>query len=525
MPERHYKILVVDDSETDAEILQRHLARIPELSLDVRHRLNRLDALRVLDNETIDLVFVDYHLGIETGLDVVRDIRARHHLHPVIAFTGRGDEYIATELIRAGADDYVVKGDLAADVLRRAILNAEAQQALRWANSLNSELIEELSDAKRSLEAKNQHLAELYQTAHEFVDNVAHEFRTPLTVIKEFASIMRDGIAGPVNAEQSEYLDLIEQRVEDLSTLVDDMLDTSRLEAGLLGARRNNVTVQRIIETIQPVLDRRAAAGKITLQYDLPPDLPEVYCDEEKAARVVINLAINAVKFTQEAGCIRLWAEYEPADGQVRIAVADHGPGIPPEQVKVIFERFRQGNYRGGAKGFGLGLNIAGELVRLNLGDMDVTSKVGEGSTFSFTLPIADPLRVVQRLLRRIEATCGDNAAVALALIEAPAADENSTVALDDFLQRHLHRHDLLFRKNPVTWILVTPGAQECIREVLARIDIERSAANRHPLDAPLPELESRILGAWRLASQHEEFLTRFQRTILVEEPLHAGQT
>jgi signal transduction histidine kinase len=156
------------------------------------------------------------------------------------------------------------------------------------------------------LETKYQRLARLYRTAHQFVDNVSHEFRTPLTVIKEYVSLIREGIVGPVSDEQSKMLHVVEDRADDLNTMVDDMLDVSKLESGLLGVYRQECDIAQVLRHVRPALERKAVVKGVELQWDIEPGLPSIYCDPEKAGRVLINLSINAIKFCGQPGHVRI---------------------------------------------------------------------------------------------------------------------------------------------------------------------------------------------------------------------------
>lgn len=261
----------------------------------------------------------------------------------------------------------------------------------------------QLQCANKALEDKNAKLRELTKTAHRFVDNVAHDFRTPLTVIKEFSSIIADGLGGPVTQQQTEYLEFITTATRDLAQMVDDFLDSSKLRARVLRVDRQRATVDQILASVRSMLRTRAAAKKIRLVEKVPADLPPVFADAEKAARVIVNLVVNAIKFSHAGGDITMWAAARPS-GDVEFGVSDFGPGLSTEDLAVIFERFKQVGdvQRASTKGFGLGLNIAKELVWLNLGKVHVESRQGHGSTFSFTLPLCGDAIILERYFERL---------------------------------------------------------------------------------------------------------------------------
>ena len=251
----------------------------------------------------------------------------------------------------------------------------------------------------QQLERTNARYAELYKTAQRFVEDVSHEFRTPLTVVKGYAEAMADGLAGPITGEQKEFLGYVSDRTRNLAQMVDDLLDSSKLRAGTMRIDRKRHRVEEIIAHARMMIVAKAAANQIELIEDLDADLPDVYADAEKSGRVLVNFAVNAIKFSPPGGRITLWARHT-AEGGAEIGVTDQGPGISLEDQNLLFERFRQvgDTQNSSAKGFGLGLNIARDLVALNLGQIRVVSSPGQGSTFSFTLPPDEPPKILQRI-------------------------------------------------------------------------------------------------------------------------------
>ncbi len=275
------------------------------------------------------------------------------------------------------------------------------ENATRMAGSIQD--IHDRVVAQNSLKESNSQLQEMTDTAHRFVDNVAHEFRTPLMVIGEFSSLLVDQVAGPISEEQLEYLSCISDATQDLATLVDDFLDSSKLKSGTLRVDRRPHHVKDIFDSVRAIITSKAAASNITITERIVPGTPGVFVDLEKTGRVITNLVVNAIKFSPKGSEITLSAESRP-DGMVRIGVADQGPGLSEEDLQTIFDRFAQvgDTQKASAKGFGLGLNISKELVWLNLGSMGVESELGKGSMFSFTLSPMDKQRIVEAYTERL---------------------------------------------------------------------------------------------------------------------------
>jgi hypothetical protein len=199
--------------------------------------------------------------------------------------------------------------------------------------------------------------------------------------------------------------------------------------AGTVRIDRRPHHIKQILSTIWPMVTAKAATNKIDLIEDLAEDLPDVFVDAEKVGRIIVNLAVNAIKFSREGGRVTISGRLG-MDGGVEIGVTDQGPGIAPENLEIIFQRFKQvGNAQGSAtKGFGLGLNIARELVALNLGEISVSSDVGHRSTFSFTLPPNDPTAILKRYLSYLKTLDANDSCIALLRattdVEAPMRDE-----------------------------------------------------------------------------------------------------
>lgn len=250
------------------------------------------------------------------------------------------------------------------------------------------------------MNSKNRRLIELTESAHKFVEDVAHEFRTPLSVIKEFASIIADGLGGEVSVKQKEFLNHITGSAGDLAGLIDDFLNSSRLRSNSIRVDRRVCEVDRVIETALPILHSRAASRSIQLSVEIENNLPEIYVDADKMQRSLINLVVNAIKFSDNGSevCIRASMNDEYS---VRVGVHDFGSGLPEDSVDELFKRFNQGDAdeRKLATGFGLGFNIVKEMVTINLGSVDIQSELSQGSVFSFSAPLMGTKSVVHEYL------------------------------------------------------------------------------------------------------------------------------
>lgn len=502
------RVLLIEDDIDDAFLTRRALSQSVDTNYSVHHASSLTEAAKELQDSPFDVVLLDLGLPESHGTETLARFRSICPREvPIIVLTGLDDQEAALSLVNDGAQDYIVKDDVATESLSRSI-----RYALQREQNVSKirELLAEVQQSGNLLEEKNNKLAKLYDQAHEFVDNVSHEFRTPLTVIKEYVSLIRDGLVGDVNEEQQRLLHVVEDRADDLNIMVDDMLDVSKLEAGMLGAWRKNSQVDGILQHVRVSLERKAEVKTVTLEWSIDDDLPQVYCDEEKAGRVVTNLAINAIKFCGNPGIVRIGARADLVAQEVTISITDNGPGIDKEACATIFSRFKQldNNVRTSTKGFGLGLSIAKELVDLNFGQMDVQSQLGSGSTFSFTLPMADPGEVMRRYLHRVERVDDGTSNVSVVLasihepVEEPLADE-----VGAFLNCCLRKNDLLLRAGQQRWVIALLEPLSEAENSIDRVQTDWASANRNRLRGPLPKVELTSCGSWLAASQQDAIL------------------
>jgi hypothetical protein len=216
---------------------------------------------------------------------------------------------------------------------------------------------------------------------------------------------------------------------------------------------------------------------------------------------VIVNLVVNAMKFCGEEGDVRLTARADTQAKEVVVSVADNGPGIAPDELARIFDRFEQLNtdVRKSTKGFGLGLNIAQELVGLNLGKMDVESQLGGGSTFTFSIPLADAREVVKRYLHRVHARTKNSPSISLfsVRVEASTSPEDAD-DVDLFLNGLLRQNDLVWRLDTHRWLTVIAASEADVNRYVDRVKADREKINRHRPSGALPEFQVVLERTWR---------------------------
>ncbi len=249
-------------------------------------------------------------------------------------------------------------------------------------------IIVETAILNRKLAKTAEQLATLNRMKDEFVSTVSHEFKTPLTTISGFLSVMLDGDTGPLNLQQMKFLTIAKSASIRLSGLVSDLLDLSRLEGGAKMEPGPLDLARLVHESVENHQPAAAEAGK-TLSSEAPGTLPRVLGDERWLHLVLDNLVSNAIKFTHPGGRVRV--KVSDKGEFVMVSVSDDGIGIPPEDLEKIFERFYRAGNRSSvnAPGTGLGLAIAREVVDKHGGKIWVESALGKGTTFHFVVPAA----------------------------------------------------------------------------------------------------------------------------------------
>jgi GAF domain-containing protein/anti-sigma regulatory factor (Ser/Thr protein kinase) len=245
----------------------------------------------------------------------------------------------------------------------------------------NVRLFMEIQQKSAQLEVANRHKSE-------FLANMSHELRTPLNAIIGFSEVLQQRMFGELNDQQADYLEDIKTSGQHLLTLINDILDLSKIEAGRMELEAAPFSLVAALNNAVTLVRERAQSHGIKLELVVAPELDTMVADERKLKQVLVNLLANAVKFTPDGGTITLRAVRE--NGEVRLAVHDTGIGIAPEDQRRIFEEFQQASHQGerSREGTGLGLTLSKRMVELHGGTISVDSAPGKGSTFTVALPM-----------------------------------------------------------------------------------------------------------------------------------------
>jgi two-component system, NtrC family, sensor kinase len=254
--------------------------------------------------------------------------------------------------------------------------NKMADQLQSYTTSLEQKVHEKTAQ----LELANQHKSE-------FLANMSHELRTPLNAVIGFSDVLKEQYFGELNKKQQEYVKDINESGQHLLSLINDILDLSKIEAGHMDLDLSEFNLSMALDNAMVLVRERALRQQLQLRADIAADVANVTADQRKVKQILINLLTNAVKFSHPGGWVEVLVRRDT--NGVMVTVKDSGPGIAPEDHAAIFEEFRQLKSSGSAKfeGTGLGLALAKRFVELHGGRIWVESEVGKGAAFTFTLP------------------------------------------------------------------------------------------------------------------------------------------
>jgi signal transduction histidine kinase len=421
------RVLFVEDSEIDAELLLRELKRN---GYDVEHeRVQTAASMRdALSKRSWDIVLSDYSMPQFSGTAALAVLQQSGKDLPFIIISGAIGEEVAVEALKAGANDFLVKGRLTrlGTSIERELREARAREERIEAERVAEAALREKMRAEAASRAKSDFLAA-----------VSHELRTPLNAIIGFSELLVDGVAGDLTPRQGEYAANVLTSGKHLLTLINEILNLARIEAGRMDLALSPVAIAPLVREVQgtlaPLIDKQA----LDVSIEIPEGLEDIQADPIRLRQVLYNLLSNAIKFTPPRGRVTLRATSAP--DHLVIEVEDTGIGIREEDQPRLFREFErlEDERSAGVEGTGLGLVVTKRLVELHGGSIRVRSERDRGSTFTVCLPWRAAARGIEE--SPTAPTAGPLDELVRARILAVDDDPLSLRLLREILQRDGH--------------------------------------------------------------------------------------
>jgi signal transduction histidine kinase/BarA-like signal transduction histidine kinase len=384
------RVLLVDDDEDERVIIGDLLRPAGPDRFELSWAATYEQGMRAILASSCDVCLVDYRLGERSGLDLLVEVTAKPGHPEVILLTGEGDPDVDVTAAKSGAADYLLKAELTAAVLERSIRYAvERGRMLRDLRNA-TELAQSLNLAKSA-----------------FLSSMSHEIRTPMNAILGMSEMLWESA---LDAEQTQYLEVIRSAGSGLLVLINEILDLSKIEAGRLELERVAFDLEQVVDQAIDLVAVKARAKNTVLLSDVPAGTAtRLIGDPNRLRQILVNLLGNAVKFTDSGKIVLTARNYEPGtSGLIEISVSDTGIGIPESKLETIFDDFTQAESSTTRNfgGTGLGLGISRRLVEAMGGRLVATSVEGQGSTFKFTAQFdpaeeSSPLKPVETVTRR----------------------------------------------------------------------------------------------------------------------------
>lgn len=339
------------------------------------------DARRVLSTEKIKVVVSDQRMPEMEGVQFLKEVKQQHPDSIRILFTGYTDITAAEEAINLGE---VYR------FLTKPWKSSELVSTIRQAIE-HYDLVIESRKRKEELEIAHKRLKEMYEMQKEFTSTVSHELRTPLASIKTAIDLVIKRMVGDINAEQQDILERAKRNVDRLKRLIDDILDLMKIESGRLQMNFQSHDLVRVVQDAVEFHKPFAQSRGLALTLEPDPTVAPFVFDSDRITQVMNNLLNNAIKFTPQGG-VTVKIENHIQGNHALVSIKDTGKGISEEDLPKLFRKFQQlesatENQEGGT---GLGLAICKEIVTRHAGKIWAESRPGEGSTFSFLLPLEE---------------------------------------------------------------------------------------------------------------------------------------
>lgn len=356
MSKKHLAILLIEDDPTFASALQALLKRKSIFSFDCSHATTLEDTNAIINQKQFDVILLDLTLPDSKGIETLNAVRRRGYACPVIILTGQDEEDLGIQAMKAGAQDYLIKGEIDGRLLSRAITHAIER-------------------------------ARLIYEREDFLATLTHDLKNPLIGANRVIELLAEEKLGALNEEQINLLFHIKNSNWTLLTLIGNLLEVYRFEKDLATLYFEHTNLMQIVNNCMREIAPIASDRNIQVLADIPDNSEAVVlADCDSLTRVLRNLLDNALKYTPTGGEVKV--SLSSSADRVLLKVSDTGPGIPEEDRKHLFERFWRGRAsRRHTPGTGLGLYLCQQIVSLHKGTISCTCPADKGTSFLVELP------------------------------------------------------------------------------------------------------------------------------------------
>jgi K+-sensing histidine kinase KdpD len=392
MDEQSIRVVMIEDNPGDVDLVRAILSESHYLTIDIKVAVRLSDGLALLSHTpSVDIILLDVFLPDSRGLSTVSAVHEAFPDIPIIVLTIWDESSIGVQAVQHGAQDYLIKDQLDVTSLVRAMRYAiernRVEMEIRQQRDKLATLVEErahLLEQEREARARAESANEL---KGKFLAMVSHELRTPLTSINGFTNTLMLPNLNLDRDQQMELFRILQDETEHMCTLVEQLLDVAKMQAGVFSVNQRVVRVEDIMEHASQKLHTLAIDHRLSLE--VPSALPLVIADETRIVQVLRNLVDNAAKYSPRQSQIRINALAGQAHN-IEFDIVDEGPGIPAEIRERLFEPFRKADqYRLSTqnRGIGVGLAICHGIIEAHHGKIWIADAVPAGTTVSFTLP------------------------------------------------------------------------------------------------------------------------------------------
>lgn len=362
------RALLIEDNPDDACLLGEALDDAKNASIELVHVEQLNEAAKLLKEEAFDVILLDLSLPDSQGIQTVLRMQAEASAVPIIVLTGLDDDNVALQAVRAGAQDYLVKGEINSRNLVRAI---------RYA-----------SERKKSYEELSrlaQELSQALKVKDEFLSVISHELKTPLIAIMGYAQLLEADSRGKQTAEERAAR-VIREKSDELLKMIQRILEVVRIESGEVMIANDIVRLSDFFFDLSQAYPVQVKEN-VVIEWECPGHLPKILVDGAKLKQILQHLIENAIKFTQEGRIVISVRDLAGTDS-LQISVQDTGMGIPDDLLAVIFDKFHQADNseKRDFEGMGLGLYIVKRFTEMLNGRIAVHSEFGSGSKFVLTM-------------------------------------------------------------------------------------------------------------------------------------------